>query len=81
CLPREAVVGVRGGGIVSAEMTYDEAHIEKRSRAIAYAIDARRQKYPDEAPFVYEPFAGRNIKWDQAAREALHDYSVMDMSV
>ena len=46
----EAVLGVRGGGIVSAEMTYDEAHIEKRSRAIAYAIDARRQKYPDEAP-------------------------------
>ena len=43
CLPREAVLGVRGGGIVSAEMTYDEAHIEKRSRAIAYAIDARRQ--------------------------------------
>ena len=81
CLPRQAVRGVRGGGIVSAEMTYDEAHIEKRSRAIAYAIDARRQKYPDEAPFFYEPFAGRDIKWDQAAREALHDYSVMDMSV
>ena len=32
-------------------------------------------------PFVYEPFAGRDIKWDQTAREALHDYSVMDMSV
>lgn len=81
CLPKKSVLGVRGGGIVSAEMTYDEAHIEKRSRAIAYAIDARRQKYPDETPFEYKPFAGRNLVWDEAARASLHDYSVMDMSV
>ena len=60
---------------------YDEAHIEKRSRAIAYAIDARRQRYPDETPFDYAPFSGQNILWDQAARASLHDYSVMDMSV
>ena len=81
CLPRQSVIGVRGGGIVSAEMTYDEEHIEKRSRAIAYAIDARRQKYPGEEPFAYAPFAGHNIVWDQEARETFHDYSVMDMSV
>ena len=81
CLPRTSVLGVRGGGIVSDEMTYDEAHIEKRSRAIAYAINARRQKYPDEVPFVYAPFADQNIVWDEAARASLHDYSVMDMSV
>jgi ectoine hydroxylase-related dioxygenase (phytanoyl-CoA dioxygenase family) len=81
CLPKESVLGVRGGGIVSAEMTYDEAHIEKRSRAIALAIDARRQKYPDETPFVYKPFADRNVVWNQAARASLHNYSVMDMSV
>jgi hypothetical protein len=81
CLPKKSVLGVRGGGIVSAEMTYDEAHIEKRSRAIAFAIDARRQKYPDERPFVYKPFADQNVVWNQAARASLHDYSVMDMSV
>ena len=81
CLPRKSVLGVRGGGIVSEEMTYDEAHIEKRSRAIAYAIDARRQRYPDETPFDYAPFSGQNILWDQAARVSLHDYSFMDMSV
>jgi ectoine hydroxylase-related dioxygenase (phytanoyl-CoA dioxygenase family) len=81
CLPRQSVIGVRGGGIVSAEMTYDEEHIEKRSRAIAYAIDARRQKYPGEEPFAYAPFDGHDIAWDQEARETLHDYSVMDMSV
>ena len=62
-------------------MTYDEVHISKRSRVIAYAIDARRQKYPDEEPFVYEPFADQNIVWDQEARASLHDYSLMDMSV
>ena len=81
CLPRRSVVGVRGGGIVSAKMTYDEAHIEKRSRTIAYAIDARRQKFPDEEPFVYGPLAHQNIVWDQRARSSLHDYSLMDMSV
>ena len=48
-------------------MTYDEEHIEKRSRAIAYAIDARRQKYPGEEPFAYAPFYGHNTMLEGCA--------------
>ncbi len=81
CLPRQSVLGVRGGGIVSKKMTYDAAHIANRSRVIAYAIDARRQRYPDEKPFVYKPLIDQRIVWDNEARALLHDYSLMDMSV
>ena len=55
CLPYKSVLGARGGGIVSEEMTYAAAHIDKRSRVIGYAIDARRQKYPDEKSYEYKP--------------------------
>ena len=81
CLPYKSVLGARGGGIVSEEMTYDAAHIAKRSRVIGYAIDARRQKYPDEKSYEYKPFSGQNIAWDKSARASLHDYSLMDMSI
>ena len=81
CLPRQSVLGIRGGGIVSEKMTYDAEHIEQRSRVIAYAIDARHQRYPEEMPFVYLPFADQKIVWDHTARASLHDYSLMDMSV
>ena len=60
-----------------AEMTYDEAHIEKRSRAIAYAI-APAGKSTLMSSLRYEPLVGTSVGSD--AREA-HDYSVMDMSV
>jgi len=45
----QAILGVRGGSIVSEKMIYDEAHIAKRSRTIAYAINTRRKKYPKKA--------------------------------
>ena len=76
-----SVFGVHGGGLHAAPAVYDDAHIAERARVIGYAIDARRQRYPDEVPFDYAPFSGQNILWDQAARASLHDYSVMDMSV
>ena len=81
CLPRRSVLGVRGGGIVSPKTIFDDAHIAKRSLPIAYAIDARRQKFPDEVPFVYEPLTDQNIVWDQEARKSLHDYSLLDISI
>ena len=39
----------------------DEAHIAKRSLPIAYAIDARRKRFPEEKPFIYKPLAHKNI--------------------
>merc|ERR1712096_203756 len=52
-------LGKLGGGQKPPMKVYDEAFIEKRSRMVQLAIDARRQRYPLEAPYVYRPFKGR----------------------
>jgi hypothetical protein len=82
-LRRSSVLGVKGGGILGKETVYDDAHIRERSRTIAYAIDARRQRFPDETPHVYPPFAdaGEAYRWDDKARANLVDYNVLDMGV
>ena len=80
---RKSVLGVSGGGLHAAPAVYDAAHIAERSRLIGYAIDARRQRYPNEAPYVYKPFAEAGIthRWDDAARATMHDYNLLDMSI
>ena len=47
------------GGVHNAVAVYDEARIHERSKAIAYGIDARAQRFPDEPRYVYQPFAGQ----------------------
>ncbi len=80
---RASVLGVQGGGLHSAPAYYDEARIHQRCRLIGYAIDARRQRFPDEKPYVYKPFAdaGETYSWDDAARADLHDYNLLDLSI
>jgi Phytanoyl-CoA dioxygenase (PhyH) len=80
---RASVLGVSGGGLHSAPAVYDEARIAERSRVIGYAIDARRQRFPDEKPFAYRPFVetGRTYTWDAAAKATMRDYNVLDMSI
>lgn len=80
---RRSVLGVQGGGLHAAPAVYDEAHIRERSRIIGYAIDARRQRWPGETPFVYQPHAveGLSYSWDDAARATMHDYNLLDMSI
>jgi hypothetical protein len=80
---RAAVLGVSGGGILGNPTVYDDAHIRQRSRTIGYAINARRQRYPHETPFVYQPFAdcADECSFDETARASLHDYNLTDMGV
>ncbi|MBT3332831.1 MAG: phytanoyl-CoA dioxygenase [Rhodospirillaceae bacterium] len=80
---RASVMGVMGGGIHSAPAVYDDARIKERSRIIGYAIDARKQRFPDETPFAYKPFADADEghRWDDAARESLKDYNLLDLSI
>ena len=56
---RASVLGVQGGGVHNAPAVYDDERIRQRSRMIGYAIDARRQRFPHETPYVYKPFAER----------------------
>lgn len=80
---RASVLGVTAGGVHNARATYDEARIRERSRVIAYAIDARRQRYPDEQPYVYQPLAdvADQWQWNEAARAGLKDYNLLDLSI
>ena len=80
---RASVLNVEAGGIHNSVAVYDAARIKERSRVIGYAIDARHQRFGDETPFEYRPFAasGETYTWDDAARQGIHDYNLLDLSI
>ena len=80
---RSSVLGVMGGGIHSDAQVFDEAIVARRSRAIGYAIDARKQRFPDETPYDYQPLAAaaNDYRWDESARADLKDYNLDDLSI
>ncbi len=80
---RASVLGVEGGGIHNDVTTYDADYIHERSRLIGYAIDARRQRFPEEAPFVYKPFVGQDeeYRWTPTAKAGITDYNVQDLGI
>ena len=83
CHRRRSVLGVSGGGLHNAPGVYDDARIRDRSRVIGYAIDARRQRFPEEVPFPYQPFveSGEWPVWDSAAKASMKDYNLLDLSI
>ena len=80
---RSSVLGVMGGGIHSDAQVFDEEIVARRSRAIGYAIDARKQRFPDETPYHYQPLAAaaNDYRWDESARADLKDYNLDDLSI
>jgi ectoine hydroxylase-related dioxygenase (phytanoyl-CoA dioxygenase family) len=80
---RRSVLGVQGGGLHTAPAVFDAERIHERARVIGYAIDARRQRFPDETPFAYQPHAeaGESYAWDEAARRSIKDYNLLDLSI
>jgi hypothetical protein len=54
---RGSVLDVESAGRNGGKCVYDAARILHRSRMIAYAADARRQRFPDETSFDYAPLA------------------------
>ena len=80
---RSSVLNVMGAGTHNEAQVFDEALIAKRSEVIGYGIDARRQRFPDETPYTYQPFAkaGLEYQWDEHAKASLHDYNTRDLSI
>lgn len=80
---RSSVLGVTSGGVHNDIAVYDEERIERRSRAIMWAIDARAQHFPHEDRYVYAPFAGREdeFRWGPAAAAELRDYNMLDLGI
>jgi hypothetical protein len=81
---RRSVLGVNAPATLHGSAgVYDEQRIAQRARAIGYAIDARRQRFPHETPFVYQPHAtaGEHFRWDEAAKASMKDYNLLDLSI
>jgi len=63
---------------------YDADYIRQRCRTIPLAIDARSQRFPDEVPYRYRPFAGDDAMLGHDAnsrRRTLHDYNTCDLGI
>jgi hypothetical protein len=80
---RRSVVGASTHGIDGAWITYTDDRVDKRSEMIGYGISARRQRFPDEKPFVYRPHAeaGARFDWNETARGAIRDYQRLDLFI
>jgi ectoine hydroxylase-related dioxygenase (phytanoyl-CoA dioxygenase family) len=79
---RSAIIGVKGKGL-QAETAYDAEFVRKRSEMIGYAIDARRQYYPGQAHYVYQPHArsDETYQWSEAARPGIEAYYTRDLNI
>ena len=80
---RASVLGVRSGGVHNPVSLYDEEYIHRRSRLVAYGIDARRQRFPEETPFEYTPLADEmdRYRWTPEVAADLHDYNLQDIGI
>ncbi len=80
---RRWVLGATGGGIHNEVAVYDSERIRKRAEMIAYGIQARMQRFPEETPFEYAPFSGEmhRYPWNKQAREHIRDYNLLDLGI
>ena len=79
--PRRRVVGVTTSRLTGETETFDEERVHQRSRIIAVAIDARRQRFAEEESFVYQPLSGQEAdnRWNEATRSnVVKDYNLRD---
>lgn len=81
---RSSVLGASGALGQSAAEVYDEERIYWRSALVPVAADARKQHYPDEERYVYQPFAGKEGEFrydDGNIDRVLRDYYLRDLSI
>jgi ectoine hydroxylase-related dioxygenase (phytanoyl-CoA dioxygenase family) len=80
---RSSVLDVKGAGIHSQAVVYDDAFIKERSKVLALAIEARRKRFPDETPFDYKPFSSEQslYVWEDGMHSSLKDYNLRDLSI
>lgn len=82
--PRKRVLGVTARRLNGVVETYDKARIDARCRILQIAIDARKQRFPQEQSYVYRPLAGQeeNNRWNETVRETvLKNYNQRDMFI
>ncbi|MEM7253872.1 MAG: phytanoyl-CoA dioxygenase family protein [Pseudomonadota bacterium] len=80
---RQSVLGIESGGVHNPVSVYTDEYIRERSKVIMWGIDARRQRFPDEAAFNYKPFAGEHehYRFTAEAKAAMKDYNLRDLGI
>ena len=81
---RASVLGAKGKLGADDTVIYDEQRVFDRSAVIAVAIDARRQRFPNEEPYLYQPFAGLEdgYRWNAETFDAvIRDYNLKDLGI
>ena len=81
---RSSVLGAKGALTNMEPVVYDEERIFDRSAVIAVAIDARRQRFPHEEPYVYQPFVGLEdeYRWGpETYEQVIRDYNTKDLGI
>ena len=80
---RSSVLNVKTKSFHNEKIVYDEQLVHSRSRVIGYAIDARRQRFPQETPFVYKPFKNtpNDYRWNKQAKVEIKDYNLVDLFI
>ena len=79
-----SVLGAPGALTNIEPVVYDEERIFDRSAVIAVAIDARRQRFPREASYVYQPFVGLedDYRWGPETYEkVIRNYNLKDLGI
>ncbi len=82
--PRKRVIGIETSQLDGENEYYTGDRIRQRSRIIDLAIDARKQHFKDEKPFIYKPFVGsaEDNTWCEKNRsELLLNYNLNDIYI
>lgn len=82
--PRHRVQDMTVVHLDGREVTFDDAHINERSRMIPIGIDARRQRFPQETPYNYQPLsdAAEDNCWNEETRQTVvKNYNLRDMYI
>src|SRR5579863_3215621 len=80
---RASLIGVEARGMSGTTQRYDEDRVRQRSEVLGYAIDARRQRFPEEHPFSYRPHAdaGATFHWSDDSRAQIRNSHLRDMLI
>ena len=82
--PRARVQDVTVTHLDGRVVTFSSEQIHQRARMIAIGIDARRQRFPDEKPYCYQPLVGEEDqnRWNEQTRQTVvKDYNLLDMYI
>jgi ectoine hydroxylase-related dioxygenase (phytanoyl-CoA dioxygenase family) len=82
--PRSRVQDVTATHLDGRVVTFTSEQIHERSRMIAIGIDARRQRFPDETPYCYQPLVGEEEqnRWREETRQKIvRNYNLRDMYI